>query len=133
LTEDPIHLPIARYHQGLIEGDPDLVLAALGDEFIMFNGNFSGEPTAWQAHMFLAGPTLRDWPTTFLREAGPYLNRYEIVHTHIRGRAAVVVTRDTGRNRFREWTNEMTTWLLGQREGEWKIVGYFVRDIRNPE
>jgi len=133
MSEDMIHQPIVRYHQGLIDNNPEAVLNALGREFIMFNGNYSAEPTDWQAHMFLCGQALQDWPATFLNEAGPYENQYEFLRTHIRGNAAVVVTRETGRNRFRAWKDESVTWLLGQREGEWRIVGYFIRDIRNPE
>ena len=53
MPEDTVHRPIAHYHQGFIDGDPDRVLTALGHEFIMFNGNYSAEPTAWQAHLFL--------------------------------------------------------------------------------
>ncbi len=133
MSTDLIHLPIIRYHQGFSNNDPQTVLAALGQEFIMFNGNYSAEPSDWQAHLFLIGQALRDWPAAFLNEAGPCENQYEFIHTHIRGDAAVVVTRETGRHRFRSWENEIVTWLLGQREREWRIVGYFIRDIRNPE
>ncbi|MGH7599212.1 MAG: hypothetical protein ACREOI_22880 [bacterium] len=52
---------------------------------------------------------------------------------NIRGNAAVVVTQETGKNKFRAWENEKVTWLLGRRNNEWKIVGFFIRDIRNPE
>jgi len=34
---------------------------------------------------------------------------------------------------FIAWENEKVTWLLGRRSNEWKIVGFFIRDIRNPE
>ena len=133
MSIDAIHLPIIRYHQGFITNEPETVLAALGQEFIMFNGNFSAEPSDWQAHMFLTGSALQTWPAIFLKEAGPYENQYTFIHTHVRGDAAVVVTRETGRNRFRTWENETVTWLMGQRNGEWRIVGFFLRDIRNPE
>ena len=133
MSEDAVLLPISRFHEGLTAGDPDLVLAALGSEFIMFNGNYSADPTVWQAHMFLTGQALEAWPEAFLREAGPYENQYEFSHTHVRGNAAIVVTRETGRNRFRSWQDEIVAWLLGRRDGEWRIVGYFIRDIRNPE
>jgi len=133
MPDEIVHSPIQLYHQGLIDNDPETVLAALGNEFIMFNGNYSAEPTKWQAHMFLTGQALQDWPANFLNEAGPYENQYEFIHTHVRGESALVVTRETGRNRFRSWENETVTWLLGQREAEWRIVGYFIRDLRNPE
>jgi hypothetical protein len=124
---------VVRYHTGLIENDPAAVRTALGKEFLMFNGNFSGEPTAWQAHLYLTGERLDRWPALFLKEAGPYENRFEFLHAHVRGDAAVVVTRETGKNRFRSWRGETVTWLLGRSDGEWKIVGFFIRDIRNPE
>jgi len=133
MSNDSVHFPIICYHQGFIDNDPDMVRAVLGQEFIIFNGNYSAEPTYWQAHLFREGQALQDWPAAFLAEAGPYENQYEFLHTHVRGDAAVVVTRETGRNRFRKWTDEVVTWLLGQRRGEWRIVGYFIRDIRNPE
>jgi len=133
MSVDVIHLPIMRYHQGFINNDPQTVLTALGQEFIMFNGNYSAESSDWQAHMFLTGQALQAWPATFLKQAAPYENRYTFVHTHVRGDAAVAVTRETGRNRFRAWEDETVTWLLGQRDGAWRIVGFFIRDIRNPE
>jgi len=129
-----VHSPIQRYHQGLIENRPEMVTGVLADDFIMFNGNFSAEPAEWQAHMYLSGQSLHDWPIFFLKEAGPYENHFEFIHTDLRGDAAVVVTRETGKNRFRSWENETVAWLLGRREGgDWRIVGYFIRDIRNLE
>ena len=135
MTEErSIHSTIERYHQGLIENRPEQVTKTLGHDFIMFNGSFSSEPTDWEAHMFLTGPMLEEWPVFFAGEAGPYENEWEFLHTHIRGDAALVVTRETGKNRFRTWENEIVTWMLGRHaEDDWRIVGYFIRDIRNPE
>jgi len=124
---------ISQYHSGFIENDPATVLSTLGKEFIMFNGNYSGDPALWQAHLFLTGDDLQRWPAEFLKQAGPYQNQHEFLRTHIRGNAAVVVTQETGKNKFRAWENEKVTWLLGRRNNEWKIVGFFIRDIRNPE
>ena len=45
----------------------------------------------------------------------------------------MVVTRESGRNRFRTWNGEIVTWFLGRGPGGWKIVGLFIRDLRNPE
>ena len=133
MAGNPLHWPIDRYHQGLIGGDPEAVLAALGPDLFMFNGNFSGNPADWQAHLYLTGPALLRWVASFVTEAGPHANQWEFIHAHTRGQAAIVVTRETGRNRFRAWTGEVVTWLLGQRGGEWRIMGYFVRDLRNPD
>jgi hypothetical protein len=127
-----IESPISRYHQGFIDNDPKQVLSALGSTFTMFNGSFSGDPRQWESHMFLTGENLQNWPATFISDAGPYENTYEVVHTYERGDSALVVTLDTGKNRFRSWEGELTTWLLGRVDGQWKIVGYFLRDIQNP-
>ena len=124
---------ISRYHTGFTKNNPEMVLSSLGTEFIMFNGNYSDDPKQWQAHMFLTGDNLQRWPSNFLREAGPYKNSYEFLHMYVRRDAAVVVTRETGSNRFRSWKDESVTWLLGKRDGEWKIVGFFIKDIKNPE
>jgi len=124
---------VAEYHAGLQANDPARVRPVLGDGLIMVNGNHSGDPTAWQAHLFLSGAALAAWPGDFLREAGPYQNSHSVVHTHLRGDAAVVVTRETGRNKFRSWKDELVTYFLGRKDGRWRIVGYFIRDIANPE
>jgi len=50
----------------------------------------------------------------------------------VRGDAALAVTRETGKNRFRSWEGQRVTWLLGRHAGRWGIVGMFVRDERNP-
>jgi hypothetical protein len=124
---------ISKYHAGFIKNDTAMVLSAIGKDFIMFNGNFSGDPAQWQAHLFLSGDNLRRWPAVFLKQAGPYENRHEFLHTSIRNNAAIVVTLETGKNKFRAWKNEKVTWLLGKSNEEWKIVGLFIKDIRNPE
>ncbi|MEO9964759.1 MAG: hypothetical protein ABJF11_03155 [Reichenbachiella sp.] len=123
---------IDSYHLGLSSGQVKLVTDAISDQFIMFNGNYSGEPLNWQAHMFLSGKDLNNWPSQFIAEAGPYQNQYEIISIHIRANAAVVITRDTGSNKFRAWKNERTTWLLGKKDQKWQITGYYLRDMVNP-
>lgn len=133
MTQHDLEATLNLYHQGLMDNDTDMVLRSLGPSYTMFSGNFSDDQTQWQAHMYLAGEDLKGWPGAFLTEAGPYENSFEILHTYERGRSALVVTRDTGKNRFRQWENEITTWLLGQHEDGWKIVGMFLKDIANPE
>jgi len=71
-------------------------------------------------------------PAAFLREAGPYENQVEVVRVHLRGDAALVVTEETGRNRFRRWQGELVTYFLGREHGGWRLVGFFIRDIANP-
>jgi hypothetical protein len=106
---------------------PQLVVAAPDP------GNFSGDPRAWEVHMYLAGSRLAEWPINFLRQAGPYENRIQVVRVYLRGDAGLVVTEETGRNRFREWNRELVTYLLGREGGRWRLVGYFIKDIANPE
>ena len=53
---------------------------------------------------------------------------------YVRGDAGLVVTEETGRNRFRQWDREMVTYLLGRESGgRWRLVGCFIRDIANPK
>jgi hypothetical protein len=99
----------------------------------MFNGNFSGDPRTWEVHMYLAGPRLKEWPVNFLRQAGPYENQYQVIRVYLRGDAGLVVTEETGRNRFRQWNRELVAYLLGREDGQWRLVGYFIRDIANPK
>lgn len=127
-----VQAPIIAYHEGFNTGNVDQVQDALGASYFMFNGNYSGDMEDWQAHQYLSGEALSGWPAMMIREAGPFENTYSFVQTSIRGDAALVVTRETGRNRFRTWDDEGVTWMLGREAGEWRIVGLFIRDIRNP-
>jgi hypothetical protein len=124
---------VEEYHEGLRRDDPGRVTAVLGPSFTMFNGNFSADPRDWEVHMYLAGPRLAEWPVNFLRQAGPYENRIQVVRVYLRGDAGLVVTEETGRNRFREWNRELVTYLLGRESGRWRLVGYFIKNIANPE
>jgi hypothetical protein len=124
---------VEEYHEGLRRDDPARVSAVLGPSFTMFNGSFSGDPRTWEAHMYLAGPRLAEWPVNFLRQAGPYENQVRVIRVYVRGDAGLVVTEETGRNRFRQWNRELVTYLLGREGSRWKLVGYFIRDIANPK
>jgi hypothetical protein len=123
---------VRAYHEGLIGRDAAKVRRALGDALVMVNGNFSDDPRRWEAHQFLAGPALEDWPQMMVREAGPFANDWQVVHVSTRGDAALVVTVETGRNRFRSWNREVATWMLGREATGWKIVGLYLRDVANP-
>ena len=124
---------VEEYHEGLRRDEPGRVSAVLGPSFTMFNGNFSGDPRAWEVHMYLAGARLVEWPVNFLRQAGPYTNEFHVLRVDLRGDAGLVVTEETGRNRFRQWDRELVTYLLGREDGRWRLVGYFIRDIANPK
>ena len=124
---------IEEYHEGFRRNAPGRVTAVLGPSFTMFNGNFSGDPQTWEVHMYLAGSRLAEWPVNFLREAGPYENHVRVIRVYLRGDAGLVVTEETGRNRFRQWDRELVTYLLGREGGSWRLVGYFIKDIANPK
>jgi len=128
-----IHAVVRSYYDGLSEKNVDKVLATVREDFFMFNGNFSGEPENWQAHLYLRGKDLTDWVPMFVEQAGPHENQIEFLNSHIRANAAVVVTSETGRNKFRSWENEKVTWLLGKGSSKWKLIGFFIRNIKNPE
>ena len=84
-------------------------------------------------YTYLAGPRLTEWPVNFLRQAGPYENEVRVIRVHLRGDAGLVVTEETGKNRFRQWDRESVAYLLGREGGRWRLVGYFIRDIANPK
>ena len=76
---------------------------------------------------------LEEWPVNFLRQAGPYENKVQVIRVDVRGDAGLVVTEETGRNRFRQRDRELITYLLGREGGRWRLVGYFIKDIANPK
>jgi hypothetical protein len=123
---------VEEYHEALRRNAPDRVRAALGSSFMMFNGAHSGDPRDWEAHMYLAGADLDAWPARFVSGSGPHETTVRVVRVHLRRDAALVVTEESGRNRFRRWEGELATYLLGREGGRWRIVGYFIRDIANP-
>lgn len=124
---------ITAYNNGLSSNNAQLTLSSIGAEFIIFSGSASGDPTEWQAHLFRTGEGLKTYVSNFIKSAGPHENKYQVLHIYVRSDAAVVVTKDTGKNKFRTWKDETITWLLGRRDGVWKLTGYFIRDIKNPE
>ena len=123
---------LSNYQNGLVKNDEKLFVSSLGKEMIMFSGNFSDDPTKWQAHLFLSGENLENWATHFVKNVGPHSSRFEFLSFHVRNNAAIVVTREAGSNKFRQWKDERVTWLLGKQDGGWKIVGFFIRDLKNP-
>lgn len=128
-----IQAVVSSYYSGLNEKNIEQVLSCLAEDFFMFNGNYSGLPEDWQAHLYLREKQLSKWVSGFIQEAGPHENEIQFIHTHIRANAAVVVTVETGKNKFRSWHEEKVTWLLGKDSGAWKLIGFFIRDIKNPE
>lgn len=124
---------VARYHSGLMESDSMKVRSALANGLFMFNGNYSDDQTRWQAHLYLTGESLQRWASQFISFAAPHKNQLRFLNVHLRGNAAVVVTSETGSNKFRTWNDERVVYQVGKKDGEWKIVGFFIKDIKNPE
>ncbi len=128
-----IEVAIRGYHAGLASGQPEKVSELLGPSYFMADERPSKGSEGLSAHLFLAGERLQSWPRNYLKEVGPHQNQFKTVAVSIRGDAAVAVTRDTGRNRFRSWSDEETAWFLGRVNGAWRIVGTVIRDIQLPE
>ena len=120
------------YHAALARAQPDKVVDLIGPSYFMADERPAQGSERLSAHLFLAGERLESWRRDYLREVGPHQNQFTTVAVSIRGDAAVVVTRDTGSNRFRAWTDEETSWFLGRINGAWRIVGMVIRDIHLP-
>ena len=123
---------VREYSEALRRGSPERLSAVLGPSLVMFNGAYSGDPAEWEVHLYLAGADLAAWPGRFVPGAAPHENDLRVVRVNVRGNAALVVTRETGSNKFRRWQDEQVGYLLGRDGERWKVVGYFIRDIRNP-
>jgi hypothetical protein len=123
---------LRAYHAALEAGQPSKAVETLGPSYFMADERTGGSPRL-AAHLFLTDEKLRAWPKAFLDEAGPYRNEFKTLSVSIRGDAAVVLTQDTGSNRFRKWKDEEIAWFLGRTAGQWRIVGLVIRDIQLPK
>lgn len=133
VAEEAVIATIRQYHAAFAAGDAAGVTRVLGPSYFMGDERPAESAKRVQAHMFLSGDRLRSWPLGYLKEVAPHKNTFETLSVSIRGDAAVVLTRDTGSNRFREWEDEETAWFLGKVGGEWRIVGMVIRDIQLPK
>lgn len=123
---------LRQYHAAFSAGAPERVAALLGPSFFIA-GERSDRPTERiAAHLYHTGPKLAAWPGNYLEQAGPHVNEFETISVSIRHDSAVLLTRDTGSNRFRSWKDEEVAWFLGRSGGEWRIVGMIIRDIQLP-
>lgn len=132
-AEDAAVAALRKYHAAFEAGDPAAVTRLLGPGFFMADERTGDRAKPFGAHMFLSGDRLREWPVNYLKEAGPHKNQFSAVDVSIRRDAAVVVTRDTGSNKFRSWKDEETVWFLGLVEDQWRIVGMVIRDFQVPK
>ncbi len=124
---------LSKYHKGFSEADFELIRASISDQLNMINGNYSDDPSKWQAHQFLSGNEIDNWINMMLENAGPFENSFQINSHNMRNNSAIVVTNETGRNRFREWENEEVTYYFGKIDNSWKLTGFFIKNLKNPE
>jgi hypothetical protein len=130
---DELNAVVRAYHAGLAAERAEQTIQALSRELFMWNGDSSDDPVMWQAHLYLADDAIDNWVREMIEFAGPHENVVRFLDVDIRGDAGLVVTEETGSNKFRSWASEKVVYSLGRTDGNWKIVGLFVRDIRNPE
>ncbi|MEX0288055.1 MAG: hypothetical protein AB3N14_03010 [Flavobacteriaceae bacterium] len=130
---DSIHKLVRDYSNGFVENDSRLIRNAIGQSLVMINGNFSGDLKDWQAHQFLNKAEIDEWISMMLSNAGPFENRIEIENISLRGNSGLVVTEERGKNAFRSWEEEEVAYMLGKLSGQWKIIGIFIKNIKNPE
>ena len=128
-----LQIPVQNLREGFNNSDIEQIITCFGSSIMMLSGNFSGDPLKWEAHQFLPSDAIRPWAEMMITHAGPQMiTQQEILHVHERVNGGLVVTRETGKNKFREWQDELTAYWLGVIDGEWKIMGFFIRDIHNP-
>jgi len=135
---DSIHLDsigqiVQNYSNGFVSTNFDGIRNSIGQQLIMINGNFSSEPVDWQAHQFLNEKEIDDWIVMMLNNAAPFENKIAIKNVDMRGNSAIVVTLEKGQNKFRNWENEEVAYMLGKTSLEWKIIGIFIKNVKNPD
>jgi hypothetical protein len=131
--EEAVVRALKEYHAAFEAGDPARVLEILGPTYFIGDERSAGGKDRLKAHFFKVGETLRDWPKNFLASSAPYRNSTVVSSVSVRGDSAVVMARETGSNKFRNWKDEETAWMLGRTEGRWRIVGQIIVDIQLPK
>ena len=124
---------VAGYHKAFTSNQADEVADYLGPTLFMFNGASSDDVKKWQAHLYLAGEELQEWPVEFLNMVAPYQHELEVLSSSVRGESGLVVTRETGKHKFRSFENEKRVYLMARTDDGWKIIGIFIPDMSNPE
>lgn len=122
---------LAAYHAAMTAGDAAKVVAQIGPTLLMAEEQTTGADRL-KAHLFLTGERLANWPGNYLKQVGPHESRSAVVSVDVRGDAAAVLSRDTGRNAFRSWKDEETAWFLARSDGRWRVVGMIIRDFQVP-
>jgi hypothetical protein len=122
---------LTAYHAAMGSGDAASVVAQVGPTLLMAEEQTTGTDRL-KAHLFLTGERLANWPANYLKQVGPHESRSAVVSVNVRGDAATVLSRDTGRNAFRSWKDEETAWFLARSDGRWRVVGMIIRDFQVP-
>ena len=122
---------LTAYHSAMGSGDAARVVEQIGPTLLMAGEESTGKDKL-TAHLFLTGERLARWPTNYLKQVGPHESRSSVLSVNVRGDAATVLSRDSGRNAFRTWKEEETAWFFARSEGRWRIVGMIIRDIQLP-
>lgn len=116
---------ITQYHNAVNSADVDALLAVLGPQVSMFNGAGSSNPADWRPHLFLSGAEVAEWAQFFVQQSGPHTGSSSIIQATMHQNQGLVITQETGSNKFWSWENQQRVWLLGQTKDGLKIVGIF--------
>ncbi|MDU8886870.1 hypothetical protein RXV94_11915 [Yeosuana sp. MJ-SS3] len=130
---DSLQLAVNSFHKGFIEQNPNLSRSAISSQLNMFNGNSSANASDWEAHMFLQAGEIKEWLEWMIENAGPFKNDITFKAQHMRSNSAIIVTEESGSNKFRSWKNEEVVYQLGKISGIWKILSIYIRNLKNPE
>ncbi|MBO6503916.1 MAG: hypothetical protein JJ850_18265 [Kordiimonadaceae bacterium] len=124
---------INNFHAALIEGDAEGLRSTLGVQVSMYNGTGSAELQDWEPHMFLHGPQVHDWAAFMTDQAGPHEVDYEILSQEERAGLVLIVTTETGQNKFMSWKDSERLYLLGMTDQGWRIVALYYPGATNPK
>jgi hypothetical protein len=130
---DSLQLALYKYHKGFSEQKLDLTRSAISCQLNMFNGNSSANATDWEAHIFLQDDEINEWINWMIENAGPFKNDITFKTQNKRSNSAILVTEETGSNKFRSWENEEVVYQLGKTNDGWKILSVFIKNLKNPE
>ena len=114
---------VEAYITGFVSNDAPQILSTIAPNLVMI-GTSANNTNHIDAHMFLNGEAVEQWVGGMLSDAGPHENQFQLHYTSERMGATVIMMRETGKNRFRTWDNQLVTYILGDFGGQWKIMAY---------
>ena len=125
-----VNAVVRHYNEAILAGNYKSLRGTISEQFMMSNLSTRGDKTTWEPHMFLSGDDIAEWTRDFIKMTAPHQNKVSILSSQQNTDAAIVVTSETGSNKFRSWTNERVTYFLGRQNNEWKILAYVIEDIQ---